>query len=279
MILSTDSTANLPKEMYANLNISMVPMKIILEGNTYDDLSESLPIEEYYGKMKEGKIPSTAQINEFDAKEYFEKLLEQKQDVLHIGFSTALSGSTNTLKRVAEELNATHQNKIVVVDSLNASCGEGMLVLYAKELIDQGKSIDEVAEMVKEKAPYSKSYFTVEQLKYLVKGGRVGKFSGIIGTILNVKPVLTVDTQGRLVSYKKIISRKKSIAEMVEIVSSQIAQDSKVMIAHAMCLSDAQDFAEKVKAKVGVEPLITDLTQVIGCHTGPGLLAVFFFHK
>lgn len=279
MILSTDSTANLPKEMYANLNISMVPMKIILEGNTYDDLSESLPIEEYYGKMKEGKIPSTAQINEFDAKEYFEKLLEQKQDVLHIGFSTALSGSTNTLKRVAEELNSTHQNKIVVVDSLNASCGEGMLVLYAKELIDQGKSIDEVAEMVKEKVPYSKSYFTVEQLKYLVKGGRVGKFSGIIGTILNVKPVLTVDSQGRLVSYKKIISRKKSIAEMVEIVASQIAQDSKVMIAHAMCLSDAEDFAEKVKAKVGVEPLITDLTQVIGCHTGPGLLAVFFFHK
>lgn len=279
MILSTDSTANLPKEMYANLNISMVPMKIILEGNTYDDLSESLPIEEYYGKMREGKIPSTAQINEFDAKEYFEKLLEQKQDVLHIGFSTALSGSTNTLKRVAEELNATHQNKIVVVDSLNASCGEGMLVLYAKELIDQGKSIDEVAEMVKEKVPYSKSYFTVEQLKYLVKGGRVGKFSGIIGTILNVKPVLTVDHQGRLVSYKKIISRKKSIAEMVEIVASQTAQDSKVMIAHTMCLSDAEDFAEKVKAKVGVEPLITDLTQVIGCHTGPGLLAVFFFHK
>ena len=279
MILSTDSTANLPKEMYANLNISMVPMKIILEGNTYDDLSESLPIEEYYGKMREGKIPSTAQINEFDAKEYFEKLLEQKQDVLHIGFSTALSGSTNTLKRVAEELNSTHQNKIVVIDSLNASCGEGMLVLYAKELIDQGKSIDEVAEMIKEKIPHSKSYFTVEQLKYLVKGGRVGKFSGIIGTILNVKPVLTVDHQGRLVSYKKIISRKKSIAEMVEIVSSQIAQDSKVMIAHAMCLSDAEDFAEKVKAKVGVEPLITDLTQVIGCHTGPGLLAVFFFHK
>ena len=279
MILSTDSTANLPKEMYKQLNISMVPMKIILEGNTYDDLSESLPIEEYYGKMREGKIPSTAQINEFDAREYFEKLLEQKQDVLHIGFSTALSGSTNTLKRVAEELNSTHQNKIVVVDSLNASCGEGMLVLYAKELIDQGKSIEEVAEMIKEKIPHSKSYFTVEQLKYLVKGGRVGKFSGIIGTILNVKPVLTVDHQGRLVSYKKIISRKKSIAEMVEIVASQIAQDSKVMVAHAMCLSDAEDFAEKVKAKVGVEPLITDLTQVIGCHTGPGLLAVFFFHK
>ena len=279
MILSTDSTANLPKEMYKQLNISMVPMKIILDGNTYDDLSESLPIEEYYGKMREGKIPSTAQINEFDAREYFEKLLERKRDVLHIGFSTALSGSTNTLKHVAEELNATYQNKIIVVDSLNASCGEGMLVLYAKELIEQGKSIDEVAEMVKEKIPHSKSYFTVEQLKYLVKGGRVGKFSGIIGTILNVKPVLTVDPQGRLVSYKKIISRKKSIAEMVEIVASQIAQDSKVMIAHAMCLADAKDFAEKVKAKVGVEPLITDLTQVIGCHTGPGLLAVFFFHK
>ena len=279
MILSTDSTANLPKEMYAQLNISMVPMKIILDGNTYDDLSESLPIEEYYGKMREGKIPSTAQINEFDAREYFEKLLEQKQDILHIGFSTSLSGSTNTLRRVAEELNATHENKIIVVDSLNASCGEGMLVLYANELIKQGKSIEEVAKLVEEKVPHSKSYFTVEQLKYLVKGGRVGKFSGIIGTILNVKPVLTVDEQGRLVSYKKIISRRKSIAEMIEIVVSQISKDSKVMIAHAMCLSDAEDFANKLKEKIEVETIITDLTQVIGCHTGPGLLAVFFFNE
>ena len=279
MILSTDSTANLPSELYSKLNISMIPMKIILDGKTYDDLSEELPIEEYYRKMKEGNIPSTAQVNEFDAREYFEKLLEKKQDVLHVGFSSALSGSLSTLKRVAAELNETHENKIVVVDSLNASCGEGMLVLYAHELIEQGKPIEEIAKLVEEKVPYAKSYFTIEQLKYLVKGGRVGKFSGVLGTILNVKPVLTVDGNGRLVSYKKIISRKKSIAEMENIVAEQIDENSSIMITHAMCLQEAQEFAENLKSRLNKQPIITDLTQVIGCHTGPGLIAVFFFKK
>ena len=144
MILSTDSTANLPKELYKQLNISMIPMQIILDDVTYDDLSEKLPVKEYYQKMREGAVPTTAQINEYSATEYFTHLLESGEDILHIAFSSALSGSTLTLKRVAEELNKTHKNKIVVVDSLNASCGEGLLVLKAKELLDEGKTIDDI---------------------------------------------------------------------------------------------------------------------------------------
>ena len=279
MILSTDSTANLPKEYYEKLNIKMIPMQINLNDVAYNDLSEELPIEKYYQKMREGATPTTAQINEYNAQAYFEELLKQGEDILHIGFSSTLSGSTLTLKRVTDELNKTHENKIYVVDSLNASCGEGLLVLKAHELMMQGKEIKEIIREIEKLIPYTCSYFTVEQLKYLVRGGRVGKFSGIVGTILNIKPVLRVNEEGKLVSYKKIITRKKSIAEMANIVHEKIADKQYVLIAHAECLEDATNFANNLKETLGVEPIITDLTQVIGCHTGPGLLAVFFFGK
>lgn len=279
MILSTDSTANLPKELYEKLNIKMIPMQINLNDVTYNDLSEDLPVEEYYQKMREGATPTTAQINEYNAREYFEELLKSGEDILHIGFSSALSGSTFTLTRVANELNETNQNKIVVLDSLNASCGEGLLVLKARELIDEGKSINEVKEELEKIIPYVCSYFTVEQLKYLVRGGRVGKFSGVVGTLLNIKPVLRVDESGRLVSYKKVITRKKSIAEMVSIVNEKISNTKHLLIAHAVCEDEAKEFAKSLKETLNVDPIITDLTQVIGCHTGPGLLAVFFIGK
>lgn len=279
MIISTDSTANLPKEYYEKLNIKMIPLQIILNDETFDDLSDKLPTKEYYQKMRDGAVPTTAQVNEFSAKEYFEKLLESGEDILHISFSSALSGTCATMKRVADELNSTHSNKIVVVDSLNASCGEGILVLKANDLRNEGKTIDEIKTKIEKLVPYVCSYFTVEQLKYLVRGGRVGKFSGIVGTLLNIKPVLRVDEKGKLVSYKKVISRKKSIGEMANIVTDKIADKRYVMITHAECEEEAKDFAKTLKETFNVEPIITELTQVIGCHTGPGLLAVFFVGK
>ena len=279
MILSTDSTANLPKEYYEKLNIKMIPLQIIIDGETYDDLSENLPTKEYYQKIRDGALPTTTQVNEFAAKEYFEKLLENGEDVLHISFSSALSGTCATMKRVADELNSTHSNKVVVIDSLNASCGEGILVLAANDLRNEGKSIDEIKTQIEKFVPYVCSYFTVEQLKYLVRGGRVGKFSGIVGTLLNIKPVLRVDENGKLVSYKKVISRKKSLNEMANIVTEKIADKLYVMITHAECEEEAKNLAKTLKETFNVEPIITELTQVIGCHTGPGLLAVFFVGK
>ncbi len=279
MILSTDSTANLPKEYYENLNIKMIPMQIVIEDETYDDLSEKLPVSEYYQKMCKGAVPTTAQINEFSARVYFDNLLTQGEDILHICFSSAMSGTYSAIKRVVDELNETHTNKIVVIDSLNASCGEGILVLKAHSLKQQGKTIDEIKTEIEKLIPKTCAYFTVEQLKYLVRGGRLSKLSGTIGTILNIKPVLRVDENGKLVSYKKIISRKKSIAEIANIVTQKLADKQYVMISHAECLEDAKELANTLKITIGVEPIITDLTQVIGCHTGPGLLAVFFFGR
>ena len=167
----------------------------------------------------------------------------------------------------------------MIIDSLNASCGEGILVLKTHDLINQGKSIEEVKTEVEKLIPYVCSYFTVEQLKYLVRGGRVGKFSGVVGTLLNIKPVLRVDENGKLVSYKKVISRKKSIAEMVNIATEKLSDKQYVMISHAECLDEANELAKVLNETFNVQPIITDLTQVIGCHTGPGLLALFFIGK
>lgn len=279
MILSTDSTANLPKEYYEKLNIRMIPMQINLDDKTYNDLSDDLPVEEYYQKMRDGSTPTTSQINEFRAREYIEDLLKSGEDILHIGFSSALSGSTATMKRLADEYNQKNKNKMIVIDSLNAASGEGLLVLKAYDLMQEGKNIDEIAQEITALIPYTCSYFTVEQLKYLVRGGRVSKVSGMIGSLLNIKPVLRVDEQGRLVSYRKIISRRKAINELTKICAEKIADKKYVFINHAVCLDDANKLAETLKEQLGVEPIITDLTQVIGCHTGPGLLALFFFGK
>lgn len=279
MILSTDSTSNLPKNLYKELDISMIPLQIYLEGEIYDDLSEKLPIQDFYNKMKAGANPKTAQINEQTAREYFENLLATGDDVLHISFSSALSGNTSTIIRVAEELNQTHSNKIVVIDSLNASVGEGLLVLHARDLINEGKSIDEVAQTINELKTRTCSYFTVDQLKYLVRGGRVSKLAGTIGSILNIKPILRVDVDGKLVSFKKIISRKKALNELANICVNKIDNKKYIYIAHAVCEEEANIVANLVNERVGVMPQLVDLTQVIGSHTGPGLIALFFIGK
>lgn len=279
MIISTDSCANLPKNYYRQYDINMIPMQIVLDEDTYDDLTDDLPIEEYYQRMREGAVPTTAQINEYNAREYFESLLERGEDIIHISFSSALSGSYDNVKRVADDLNAVSNNKIVVIDSLNASVGQGLLVLKAKDLRDEGKSIDDITSTIKSLIPKTCSYFNVDQLKYLVRGGRVGKLSGVVGSLLNIKPVLRVDDSGRLVSYKKVISRKKALSTMADIVVDKIDDKKYIYIAHAVCEKDAQLLADELKTRLDIDPIITDLTQVIGCHTGPGLVAVFFLGR
>lgn len=275
MILSTESTANLPKDTYEKLNVKMIPMQLILDGQTYDDLSEELN-ENFYEKMKTGLQPTTAQINEYSVKKYFEELLKDNQDIIHIGFSSALSGGFNTIKRVAYELNATNENKIYVIDSLNASFGQGLLVLKAHELIEQNLPINEIVENLENIKTKICSFFTVEQLKYLVRGGRINKVKGMIGSVLKIKPILHVDQAGRLVSYKNVISRKKSINELINICVENVSEKDKIYICHADSLADAEYIANSIEEKLSIRPQITELTQVIGSHTGPGLLAIFF---
>lgn len=279
MILSTDSTANLPKELYKKHNISMIPMQVILDGEVYDDLSDQLPNKEFHDKMRNGAVPKTAQINAETARAYFELLLNTGEDVIHISFSSALSGNTDTIMRIANELNETHKNKVYVIDSLHAAMGEGIIVMKARELIDQNKKPQEIVDELNNFKNDVCAYFTVDQLKYLVRGGRVSKLSGIVGAILNIKPVLRVDEEGRLVSFKKVMSRKKSIAELANICCEKILDNKYLFIGHGDCIDDANTLADMVESRLGSRPIISDLTQVICSHAGPGTLAIFFVSK
>ena len=229
--------------------------------------------------MREGGVPQTAQINELTAREYFEDLLSKGDDVLHISFSSALSGNTGTIMRVAKDINEGRKNKLVVIDSLNASTGEGILVLLAKEQIKAGKSIDEIAEYLNNMRGQVKAYFTVDQLKYLVRGGRLSKVSGVIGSLLSIKPILRVDEEGRLVAHKKTIGRKRAIADLVSICAENADPNQPIYISHAVAKEEADLLAAEIEKDIGKLPVVCDLTQVIGSHTGPGLLATFFVQK
>lgn len=279
MIISTDSTANLPIEYYERTGTKMIPLQICMDGEIYDDLSERLPLDDFYNKMRAGSVPKTAQINREAAREYFENLVNSGEDVIHISFSSSLSGNTSTIIKIAEEVNENHENKIYVIDCLNAAMGEGLQVIRANELKDQGKSVDEIVADINDYKTRVRSYFTINELKYLVNGGRVSKFSGIMGKLLNIKPMLKVDENGCLVPYKKVISRKKSISELAEVCIQNAKDLEHIFICHAVCLDEAKQVADLVESSLGVRPEIYDLTQVIGSHTGPGLLAIFFEQK
>ena len=280
MILSTDSTANLPKELYKKHNISMIPMQVILDSEVYDDLSDQLPNHEFHQKMREGAAPKTAQINAETARAYFELLLNTGEDVVHISFSSSLSGNTDTITRIAKELNETHKNKVYVLDSLQASMGEGIIVLKARELIDQNKKPQEIIDELNEYKNNVCAYFTVDNLKYLVRGGRVSKLSGIVGAILNIKPILRVDEEGRLVSFKKVMSRKKALKELLNIYNETSDDNYKYcIISHADCIEDAEYISKHIKESKDVDSIITNLGPIIGSHSGPGTIAFFFVSK
>ncbi|MBE7076441.1 MAG: DegV family protein [Clostridiales bacterium] len=279
MILSTDSTANLPQGYYEELDIKMIPLQIILNDDVYNDLSEELVPSEFYDKMKKGATPKTAQINREVGREYFEELLSSGEDVLHISLSSALSGNTDTMFKIAEDLNKTHSNKLVIIDSLNAAMGEGLLVLEADKMRKQGMGIDEIAEKLNKIKFDICSFFTVDQLKYLMRGGRISKVTALIGSLLSIKPVLKVDETGHLVAHKKVISRKKSLQELARICLENMASGSDVFICHAESMADAKVVADLVEKEINKKPIICDLTQVIGCHTGPDLISIFFRKK
>ena len=276
MIISTDSTSNLTEKYYQDNNISMIPLQINIGEDLYNDLSPELPLNEFYQKMRNGAVPKTAQINRETAIEYFENLLKSGEDVLHISFSSALSGNTDTIIKVADELNTSHSNKVLVFDSLNASMGEGQFVVQAVEMKNKGLKIDEIYENLVSMREKSCAFFTVDNLKYLVRGGRLGKISGIVGSILNIKPILHVNNEGKLVSYKKVLTRKKSILELANICANKQTNKDRIYICHADAENEAKILAEKVNELIGATPQINDLTQVIGSHTGPGLIALFF---
>lgn len=280
-IITSDTTADLPRDYVEKNEIGILAMSFQMEGKDYSG-DEELDIKEFYDKMRNGLMPTTSQINPTQAKSKFEEYLKSGYDVLHISFSSGLSGSYNNTRIASIELNDEYKkNKVVVVDSLSVSLGEGLLVNKAVELRNEGKSIDEVAMWLEENKLKVCQHFTVNDLNHLYRGGRVSRATAILGSVIGVKPIIHVDNEGKLIPIAKVRGRKQSLTKLIDnmekTIGSYKAENKTVFISHGDAYEEALALGERIKEKFGVESImISPIGPIIGSHSGPGTVAVFF---
>ncbi len=285
-VLSCCSTVDLTAEHIASRNLSHICFHFQLDGASYpDDLGKSVPFETFYRKMTEGAETSTSQINIAEYLDYFEGFLKEGKDVLHITFSSGLSGSYLSARSAADIARERYpERKLFVVDSLAASSGYGLLMDKAADLRDEGLGIEELAKWVEENRLRLHHWFFSTDLTFYIKGGRVSKTSGAIAGVLGICPLLNMDEEGRLTPRMKIRSKKKVKEKIVEqmqlLADDRTDYSGKCYICHSACLDDAKDVAEAVESafpKLNGKVEINNIGTVIGSHTGPGTVALFFW--
>ena len=278
-IIMTDSTVDLPKEyLIEELQVPYIPLSYIMDGVTYEDMS-GLSGKEFFDKIRAGSLPTTSQVNPEQAKKALEPYVKEEKDILFIGFSSALSGTFNSIRMAAEELREEYpERKIITVDSLCACLGEGLLVYKAVQLKRAGKSLEEVAKWTEENKLHICHNVAIDDLNHLHRGGRVSKTAAIMGTMIQIKPIIHMNDNGELQVIGKQRGRKKALQHIVNMAVEQSKgwENDIIMITHGDCEEDAQYVAKLVREKMGIENiLINCIGSVIGSHTGPGVVAVF----
>lgn len=277
----TDSTADLPEEYLKEHDLGCVNLCYIMDGVTYGR-GEELDWKEFYAMMRDGKMPTTSQVNPEEAKVYLEEAIQKDREILYIAFSSGLSGTYNSVRMAAEEVMEEHSDcKIIVIDSLCASLGEGLLVHKAVCLRAEGKSLEETAQWVQEHIKNLVHAFTVDDLFHLHRGGRVSKAAAIVGTLAGIKPKLHVDDEGHLILIGKVRGRKKSLMALVDYMEEKIGsyrdKNDVIFISHGDALEDAEFVKEQVKARFGIDTFVINrIGPTIGSHSGPGTIALFF---
>ena len=276
-VITINSTSDLPNDWVMERNIPVIPLKCTIGGETYRDMFD-LSAEDFYGRLRNGEMAVTSQVNPDEAMKVMEPILKEGKDILHLAFSSGLSGTYNSMCIAAEELREKYpERKIVVVDTLCASLGEGMIDYKAFELQKEGKTLEEVAQWVEDNKLKVCHFFMVDDLNHLQKGGRISKTSAVLGTMVQIKPIIYLDNEGKLEIIRKERGRKKALSKLVDLAieASEGVENDIVMIPHGDCLKDAEYVADLVREKMGVEKiLINNVGTVIGGHTGPGILAV-----
>ncbi len=277
----TDSTADLPASFFEENEIGCLSLSYILDGESYGQGKE-LDYKEFYAKMREGNLPTTSQVNPETAKTFFEDIIKDYDEILYLAFSSGLSGTYNSVQVAAAEVMEEHPDKkIVVIDTLAASMGEGLIVIKAVEMRKEGKTMEEVADWVQENLQRVVHVFTVDDLFHLHRGGRVSKASAILGTLASIKPKLHVDAEGHLILIGKVRGRKKSLAALVDYMEEKTAncrdKDGIYTISHGDCLEDAEYVRDLIQERFGMTNcMISHIGPTIGAHAGPGTVALFF---
>lgn len=275
----TDSCCDFPTPMYGQLGLTYVPLSVEFRGNTFDDKNDDT-LKDMYQGLRAGEVAKTSAVNPSRWSQAMEKALAVGKDVLVLAFSSGLSTTYQSAVIAAEELkDAYPDRKIQVIDTLCASMGQGLLVWYACKKRDEGLSLDEVAQWVLDNRLHLCHWFTVDDLMYLKRGGRISAATALVGTMLQIKPLLHVDDEGHLINMTKTRGRKAAIDAMVKKAQELGAgyDNSTMFISHGDCLSDAEYLSRQLKEKCGVKDVVISYVgAVIGSHSGPGTLALFF---
>ena len=278
-IITSDTTCDLPLSHTTEHGIEIIPLYYNMDDVVYGDEVNMDP-SEFYNKMRNGKMPTTMACNPEVVEKCFRKYLDQGLDVLHISFSSALSSSYNTTAVIARDLSEEYKNnKVIVIDSKCASMGEGLFVYKAVQNRDNDMSIEDNVKWLEDNKLHFCHQFTVDDLHHLHRGGRVSKAAAIIGTMINVKPVLHVDNEGRLIPLNNVRGRKKALNALVDNMEKTCKgyDNDIVFISHGDCLEDAQYVAEQIKKRLGIQNfMINYVCPTVGAHSGPGTLALFF---
>ncbi len=280
-VITTDNNSDLPEKYFAEHGVGCMYLSYTMDGKNYTH-GNFLPEHEFYEAMRKGSMPTTAQVNPDDAKALLEPYLKDGKDILHIAFSSGLSGTYNSSRIAAEELMEEYpERKIIVIDSLSASLGQGLLVYLAQQKKEQGDDMETVAKWAEENKLHMIHLFTVNDLNHLYRGGRVSRTTAVVGSMLNIKPILHVDNDGKLTAIGKVRGRKKSLQELVKLMDEKIGSyhDScdTIFISHGDCEDEADYVAEKIKEKYQIKTvIINQVGATIGAHSGPGTMALFF---
>ena len=283
-IITTDSNSDLPQTYIDMLGTVIIPQYYSFGDTVYGD-ELNMPPAEFYERMKNGELPQSQANNPAVIEDKFRACLEQGLDIIHIAFSSALSGSYNNVCMVARELSEEYPDaKITVVDSMNVSLGETIILLHATELKEKGISYEDIVADLEEFKHHINVQFTVNDLFHLQRGGRVSKTTALVGSALNLKPFLTVTDAGTLISDGTARGRKKSLRTLVDRMKESLEENPDtsipVGIVHGNCLEDANTVAELVKSETGfTNIIINDISPSIGTHAGPGALGLLYYGK
>jgi len=279
-VILTDSACDISPALLAEWNIGYKNLTFKFTDSDTEYSNEDMNATEFYAEMRNGRVAKTAAVNIDSFVEMFEAYLKEGKDVLYLGFSSGLSSTYNAGRMAAEALAEKYPDaKVLTVDTLAASAGEGLMVYLTLQKKLEGATVEEAAQYCKDLIANTSIWFTVDDLNYLKRGGRISPTTAFVGNALGIKPILHMDEEGHLVSVGKVRGRKASILEMAKKYDTLALdkQGGTVFISHGDCIADAEFLANTLHEKHGVTvKVITDVGPVIGAHSGPGTLALFF---
>ena len=282
-VILTDSACDIVPETLKEWGVGYISLTFRFQDEDKEYANDEMTSHVFYDHMRAGRTAKTSAINTERFRLFFEEELKKGNDILYLGFSSGLSNTYNAGRIAAEQLAAEYpERKIITIDTLAASAGFGLLVALAVRAKNEGKTLDEVAELTRSYIPRLCHWFTVDDLVYLKRGGRISPTVAFVGNVLGIKPILHVDDEGHLINITKVRGRKPSIAALAQKYGELLESESmnEVFISHGDCLEDAQALKQILEGQYGANvTLITPVGTVIGAHSGPGTLAVFYIGK